>query len=77
MFLEEKLRKQIREKGSVDIQLSGRVSASLLLKANDDFELALKDEQLGDVIWLREEEIHKLEDILSMRKEIRDREEAR
>lgn len=76
-MFKEKLRKQIREKGSVDIQLSGRVSASLLLKANDDFEFALKDEQLGDVIWLREEEIYKLEDILSMRKEIRDREEAR
>lgn len=76
MFKQE-LRKQIRERGSIDVNLSERVSASLLLKANDDFEFALKDEQLGDVIWLREEEIYKLEDILSMRKEIRDREEAR
>lgn len=71
------LKKEVKEKGSIEIQLSKKVSASLLLKANDDFELALKDEQLGDVIWLQEEEIFKLEEVLSMRKEIRDRQESR
>jgi hypothetical protein len=71
------LKKEVKEKGSIEIQLSKKVSASLLLKASDDFELALRDEQLGDVIWLQEEEIFKLEEVLSMRKEIRDRQESR
>jgi hypothetical protein len=71
------LKKEVKEKGSIEIQLSKKISASLLLKASDDFELALRDEQLGDVIWLQEEEIFKLEEVLSMRKEIRDRQESR
>ena len=77
IMFKKDLKKEVKEKGSIEIQLSKKVSASLLLKASDDFELALRDEQLGDVIWLQEEEIFKLEEVLSMRKEIRDRQESR
>lgn len=77
IMFKKDLKKEVKEKGSIEIQLSKKISASLLLKASDDFELALRDEQLGDVIWLQEEEIFKLEEVLSMRKEIRDRQESR
>jgi hypothetical protein len=72
----EKLKKQAKQTGSVSGMLGQHWSGALTYKANEEFELSIKDEILGDVIHLNEDAIEDLLTILSFRKEIRDRWEA-
>ena len=72
----EKLKKQVQKEGSVTSMLGLQCDVSLVLKSNEEFELSIKN-YLGNVIYLNQDAIADLELILTFKKEIRDRWEAR
>jgi hypothetical protein len=73
----KKMKKDVKNTGSVSSILGQHWNGMLTNKANGELELTIKDMLLGDVIYLNEDAIDDLEVILTFKKEIRDREEAR